>query len=300
MPRRLLLAFAVLVASVSAPAFAATPDDHPLVSSYPGSGVTSRQTEDFQHYKVITGIEGQDFTSVEVEGTWTDIRYQSPDGRSVQEIFANYEQALKAQGFRELFRCANAECGPAFAAARWGRYNGTINLGADSRYIAGSLPTAQGEAYVVVAVAPRQHQIVVVDVKQMEAGLVTVDPDALGDELDLYGHVAIPGVYFETGKAALTADSEAALAAMAQILGERPELAVWVVGHTDWTGGYDLNMGLSDARAKAVVAALTGRYGVDPGRLEGHGVGPLAPAASNGGDSGRSANRRVELVARPE
>jgi OOP family OmpA-OmpF porin len=152
---------------------------------------------------------------------------------------------------------------------------------------------------VVVAVAPRQHQVTIVEVQAMESGLVTVDPDALGDELDLYGHVAIPGVFFATGSAELTAESEMALAAMAQILGERPDLAVWVVGHTDWTGTFELNMSLSNARAKSVVAALVERYGIDRERLEGHGVGPLSPEASNGSDPGRTANRRVELVARP-
>jgi outer membrane protein OmpA-like peptidoglycan-associated protein len=292
----LALTFALLATPVAAQ----LPDDHPLVSSYPGSALDDKAVEDFASYAIVTGLAGQDFTSEPVSGTLTRIRYQSPTDRSVDEIFANYVEALTESGLRELWRCADDECGQAFAAARWNRFNGTINLGRDSRYIAGRLQTAGGEAYVVVAVAPRQHQITIVEEKAMDAGLVTVDPDALGDELDLYGHVAIPGVYFETGKAELTAESDVALAAMAQILGERPNLAVWVVGHTDWTGGFELNMSLSDARAKSVVAALTDRYGIASDRLQGHGVGPLSPSASNGNDPGRTANRRVELVAQPD
>ena len=46
-------------------------------------------------------------------------------------------------------------------------------------------------------------------------------------------------------------------------------------------------------------AALVERHRIDRNRLEGYGVGPLAPTASNGAENGRSVNRRVELVARP-
>jgi OOP family OmpA-OmpF porin len=55
-------------------------------------------------------------------------------------------------------------------------------------------------------------------------------------------------------------------------------------------------MKLSQARAEAVVTALTTTHGIAAARLKGHGVGPLAPVASNGSDDGRAKNRRVELV----
>jgi len=47
-----------------------------------------------------------------------------------------------------------------------------------------------------------------------------------------------------------------------------------------------------------VTKALVGDYKIDSARLEGYGVGPLAPAASNASDDGKAKNRRVELVAR--
>jgi outer membrane protein OmpA-like peptidoglycan-associated protein len=46
------------------------------------------------------------------------------------------------------------------------------------------------------------------------------------------------------------------------------------------------------------VTALVRKYGIAAARLEGHGVGPLAPVASNAEEAGRAKNRRVELVAR--
>jgi outer membrane protein OmpA-like peptidoglycan-associated protein len=47
-----------------------------------------------------------------------------------------------------------------------------------------------------------------------------------------------------------------------------------------------------------VVAALVEDYRIAPGRLDPHGVGPLAPVAPNTTEDGRQKNRRVELVAR--
>jgi outer membrane protein OmpA-like peptidoglycan-associated protein len=64
------------------------------------------------------------------------------------------------------------------------------------------------------------------------------------------------------------------------------------------TGGFDHGRTLSEARARAVVALLVDGYGVSAARLEGHGVGPLAPVASNAEPAARARNRPVELVAR--
>ena len=55
-------------------------------------------------------------------------------------------------------------------------------------------------------------------------------------------------------------------------------------------------MKLSQARAAAVVAALTGQHGVAANRLGAYGVGPYTPVASNKTEEGRAKNRRVELV----
>lgn len=57
-------------------------------------------------------------------------------------------------------------------------------------------------------------------------------------------------------------------------------------------------MTLSEARAKAVVAALTTKQGIAASRLSAYGCGPLAPVASNDTEEGRAKNRRVELVKR--
>ena len=64
----------------------------------------------------------------------------------------------------------------------------------------------------------------------------------------------------------------------------------------DNVGGVDYNMKLSQARADAVVKALTTKYKATPQSLKAYGVGQLAPGAPNKTEEGRAKNRRVELV----
>ena len=130
----------------------------------------------------------------------------------------------------------------------------------------------------------------------METGLVTVNADALAKDIARAGHVAIYGIYFDTGKAKIKPKSEPTLKEIAKLLRQNPDLALYVVGHTDSRGGFDYNMDLSKRRAEAVVEALVSEYNINEERLHSYGVGFLAPTVSNETEEGRAKNRRVELV----
>jgi len=125
---------------------------------------------------------------------------------------------------------------------------------------------------------------------------VTADAKFMGDGISSTGHVAIYGIYFDFNKSELKPESEPALNEIAKLLTGSPNLKVFIVGHTDNVGGIDYNTKLSQARADAVVKALTTKYKVTPQRLKAYGVGQLAPVAPNKTEEGRAKNRRVELV----
>lgn len=129
----------------------------------------------------------------------------------------------------------------------------------------------------------------------MERGLVTAR--AIGEGLASEGRVVLDGILFDTDQATIRAESAPALETIAQYLKAHPSLAVYIVGHTDGTGGFEHNMELSRARAAAVAAALARSHGIEARRLGSHGVGPLAPRRTNGNEGGRAQNRRVEMVA---
>lgn len=67
-----------------------------------------------------------------------------------------------------------------------------------------------------------------------------------------------------------------------------------VLGHTDSTGSDAYNQGLSERRASSVANYL-GSRGVQQARLATRGYGETQPKASNADESGRAANRRVEI-----
>ncbi len=82
------------------------------------------------------------------------------------------------------------------------------------------------------------------------------------------------------------------------VLKEFDKTSVSVYGHADSTGPEDYNMQLSQKRALSVSNYLAGQ-GVAAGRLQAVGFGESRPIADNGSESGRSANRRVEIVIDP-
>lgn len=101
-------------------------------------------------------------------------------------------------------------------------------------------------------------------------------------------------VLFAFDKAALTPKATALLAQVAGTLKQQGATRVTVTGFTDATGQEAYNLGLSQRRAQAVVAALPTLVG--PGvTLVAAGRGEQNPIADNATKDGQALNRRVEI-----
>jgi outer membrane protein OmpA-like peptidoglycan-associated protein len=140
--------------------------------------------------------------------------------------------------------------------------------------------------------------LTVIESKEMETGLVSVNAESLHRELEKNGKVAVYGIYFDHDKADLKESSFVVLEQIKQLLEMKQDLKLYVVGHTDDTGNQSHNLDLSRRRAEAVVLALRDKYKVAASRLSAFGAGPYSPVASNFDESGKTKNRRVELVRR--
>jgi outer membrane protein OmpA-like peptidoglycan-associated protein len=102
-------------------------------------------------------------------------------------------------------------------------------------------------------------------------------------------------VQFATGKAEILPQSFSLLDDVAQVFVENEQIAlVQIEGHTDSTGGADINRKLSQQRAESVLKYLASK-GVPKKRMVAKGFGPDRPIASNDDDVGREQNRRVEF-----
>jgi outer membrane protein OmpA-like peptidoglycan-associated protein len=106
--------------------------------------------------------------------------------------------------------------------------------------------------------------------------------------------IVLEGVYFATGSANLTQNSRAILDQVFRTLRDNEKIEVEIQGHTDNTGGYQLNMRLSKQRADAVKLYLINR-GIDAARIRTEGFGPDKPIAPNSTREGRAKNRRIEF-----
>ena len=109
----------------------------------------------------------------------------------------------------------------------------------------------------------------------------------------------MPGnVTFASGSSDISADFYPVLNSVALVLIEFDKTYVDVVGHTDSTGGLEMNQRLSERRANSVARYLNGQQVLSE-RLLTRGMGPNAPVASNDTVEGRSLNRRVEIILTP-
>jgi outer membrane protein OmpA-like peptidoglycan-associated protein len=109
----------------------------------------------------------------------------------------------------------------------------------------------------------------------------------------------MPGnITFATGQYDIRGDFYPTLNSVVLVLKEYPQTAIRIGGHTDSTGSQETNQVLSERRAGSVGQYLQGQ-GVSAGRIQTNGYGPRYPIASNDSESGRQANRRVELELLP-
>jgi outer membrane protein OmpA-like peptidoglycan-associated protein len=102
-------------------------------------------------------------------------------------------------------------------------------------------------------------------------------------------------VLFDTGKSDLRSDAREALAKLSGIVLNYPSLKLNIEGHTDSTGGAELNQTLSEERASSVRDYLIGQ-GLDARSLTALGFGMNNPVADNSTGEGRQKNRRVEII----
>jgi outer membrane protein OmpA-like peptidoglycan-associated protein len=103
------------------------------------------------------------------------------------------------------------------------------------------------------------------------------------------------GLMFDVNKYDLRPASVENLTKLAAILNKYPDTNILIEGHTDSTGTREINMPLSENRAKAVAHQLA-LLNVQSARFTVHGYGPDQPIGDNATVEGRQQNRRVDLA----
>lgn len=109
---------------------------------------------------------------------------------------------------------------------------------------------------------------------------------------------------FSSGSSTITPRAHEVLGKIATIIKERPDIEVYVEGHTDSNpisrNCIKDNWDLSVERSTAIVRVLQKEYNVDPAKLIASGRSEYVPIQSNATAEGRSANRRTRILIMPK
>lgn len=242
--------------------------DSPLLNRLSGCAITYCSTSDFDAAELMIAASG---ATKSVEGKVEKINY-SCRGKSALQVRRNAEQALRAAGFTLDFT----------------GYDLPVH------YVTGH----KGRLWIAVAASEltgdSDYSFTSVYAGAMTQEL-TADAKAWAAEIGKSGRVAVYGIEFDTGKAALRPESGEVLQQVLTLLNDQPDWQLRIEGHTDSTGSRQGNQVLSQQRAASVVSWLVAK-GVAPARLTAVGLGDTKPVGENQSEEGRARNRRVELV----
>lgn len=244
--------------------------DHPLFSRMPGYVISSYETSPFDQYN-FRQANGE---RAPIEGKKTRVMYYitreaKAAGKvpSALQIVRNYGNAMKKIG-------------------------GMVVRESPTEVTMKLVKEDGGEVWAYVWNENLdEYGVMIIEKEEMKQDVTA--SDLLG-ALEKSGRVAVY-INFDTGKADIKPESMAVVDEIVSMLRNNRQIILSVEGHTDNVGGAPANLTLSEARAKAVVAALVAR-GVGAARLSAVGLGQTKPIGDNATEAGRAQNRRVELV----
>ncbi len=290
--------------------------DNSLISRFNDSFIAYENTVKWDIYILpITKIKnvggGKNWDKkLKLEGKVNRIQYTTKKENNASLVYANYLSALKKSNWKILFSgSGDNELGN--ESYEWQYYMFQEGLGLDKKfgskynfrgndyaYIAAKFENNDTSYYAMIYIIEKDKFTMInqdiITIKNPDIGLVTAK--ILTKEIDKNGHLALVGIFFETGKTKLTEKSISALKNISKYLNSNKNKKFFIVGHTDNIGSFTANMKLSENRAKAVKNELISKYGVDANQIKSYGVANLSPVTSNSTDKGKARNRRVEIV----
>jgi len=280
--RVLTVVFSILLFNAGASMAASDPNDAEgskdpsIFTRMPGFQIYDYQELDFDKFDFPVG-PGKTQT---VEGHFYSVIYYANEGIKLPsgiQVVRNYTNAATAIGGKKVYDYEDG--GVQYVTLKVKKDNAEVWA-----YVSG------GDA------GNSQYSVRIIEKSLMNQDVVA-DASSMASSIKETGKAAVYGIYFDTGKWDIKAESAPALSEIAKMFQADPAMKLYVVGHTDNVGTFDSNIKLSNSRADAVVKELTTKYSIAAARLQAFGAGPTSPASSNQTEEGRAKNRRVELVA---
>ena len=272
------VALIVSFAFAAAPVFAQTPgvDENdckpsPLLTRMTGCGVYECEKKEFDASDLVISKSGEPKS---LEGEIDRTKLICAATTSHLQIVRNAEAALRKAGYTIVY--SGKHDNSDFPVVTGQKGTQWISVQADQW---NEFPTYQQTGVLVKAMAQE----------------MTASAQAMSDAIAKSGKLDVYGITFATGQATITPQSDQVLNDVLAVLSANADWQLRIEGHTDNVGDKAANLKLSNARAAAVAAWLSGK-GIEGGRLSVAGLGDTQPVAPNTTEDGRAKNRRVVLV----
>ena len=156
------------------------------------------------------------------------------------------------------------------------------------------------------AIIQRQNDMVNSILRQVTDALTGFSSDELTVEMrDGKVYIAMSDkLLFRSGSDVVERRGKEALAMLAEVLNQQPDIDIFIEGHTDSqsirTARFTDNWDLSVLRSTSVVRILTTEYKVNPLQIIPSGRSQYFPNADNATPDGRAKNRRTEIILSPK
>jgi OOP family OmpA-OmpF porin len=266
--------------------------EHALLKFYPLASVAEYDQKDFDSADIVTAYKKGAETPAKsdaLEGKITKYTYSHKPNTSMLEIIRQYENALKAAGFITIVAGKGANF-PGLPETNDNDTFGSFRLDRNGK------PAVYVQVLAAYNGGPDnpESRVIIVEIGGMEQKL-EANADTWYNEISKTGRVAVYGINFDTGKAAIKPESEKVLTEIRKLTASHAQLKLRIEGHTDNVGSAASNKKLSEDRAAAVKAWLV-QNGASDANLATAGFGDTKPLGDNKTEEGRAKNRRVELV----
>ena len=164
---------------------------------------------------------------------------------------------------------------------------------ADDNY-AHAITLAQQSYEHLIAAIDKGKEVEAVEVQILEAAIAVSDAETGRTEKGAL--IRFSGDLFQQGSPSINPKFFPKIGQLAEVLKTFADYKVRIEGHSDSSGGTDVNLRLTQRRADAFKKYLAEKCGVPPERMTAIGLGEESPIGDNNFQAGRDRNRRIDTI----
>lgn len=263
--------------------------DHPLLAGFADSEIIQVEYSEDVNYRFVLGAlqrSGGEVVPEESErlrGDVTRITYEISQEFNGEDVHKYYQEQIQQKSYVELFSCQGRACG---SSNYWANdvFSNRILYGPERNqfYIALNTDSATEDlAHIALYIITRGNRrlyahVEIVETQGQQPTVEVVPTTTEVFDFSQQSNAILGGITFNDSDQLIASEG---LAQLAATLVQNESMSIYIVAHLGTRSGTELDTLLirSRLRAERVRDALIS-LGIEGGRVNAQGVGPLAPA----------------------